>query len=138
MTSFQASDSFGQRPTWLFYVRSTTNPLVGCAQVPTREAAITWATALGWPNSIPVQVKPPYPSQSRLWIEHDFELFGTVIASSLADTNRSLTSYFYRKEALTWARMGRLEKISGENYARVCFALAKKYLAVYRETKGVR
>ena len=138
MISSQTSNFIGQQSKWLFYTRSTTQPLVGCAQAPTRADAIAWAAAQGWPNSIPVQAKPPYPSLSRRWIESEFELFGTVIASSLADTTRPFTSYFYRKEAVAWARMGRLERISSENYARVCFALAKKYLAVYREMKGVR
>jgi len=40
-------------------------------------------------------------------IERTFELFGTVVAASSADTERRRTAYFYRVQAIAWARMGR-------------------------------
>jgi hypothetical protein len=44
---------------------------------------------------------------TRQQIERAFELFGTVLAASTLDTQRRRTAYFYRKEAISWARMAR-------------------------------
>jgi hypothetical protein len=73
-----------------------------------------------------------YPS--RAWIERQFELFGTVIPANSAAPERRRTSYFYRKEAIAWARMAR-EKWPTPTFPALCARLAKSYLTTYRKMK---
>jgi hypothetical protein len=73
-------------------------------------------------------------SPTRDWIERQFELFRTVIPASSEDVTRRRTSYFYRKEAISWARMAR-EKWPTVTFPALCARLAKTYLATYREMK---
>jgi len=67
-------------------------------------------------------------------IARAFELFGSVIPASTGDTTRRRTAYFYRREAIAWARMARQEW-PGEMQA-ACRRLAKGYLATYRRLES--
>lgn len=70
---------------------------------------------------------------AREQIERTFQLFGSVIPASSQDTERRRTSYFYRREAIAWARMAR-QWWPGEMQA-TCRRLAKSYLETYRQMK---
>lgn len=71
-------------------------------------------------------------TMSHEQITREFKLFGTVIPASSADTQRRRTAYFYRKEAIEWARLAR--QWPGD-YRAMCKRLAMRYLALYREAK---
>jgi hypothetical protein len=79
-----------------------------------------------------LSVELSYPT--RDWIERQFALFGTVIPASTADTTRQRTSYFYRKEAIAWARMAR-QQWPTPTFPALCARLAKGYLEKYRTLK---
>jgi len=70
---------------------------------------------------------------TRHQITREFELFGTVIAASTADTRRRRTAYFYRREAIEWARLAR--HWPGD-FKPICKRLAIRYLSLYRQAKG--
>lgn len=70
---------------------------------------------------------------TREQIERAFGLFGTIIPASSADVTRRRTTYFYRRQAIEWARMAR-QWWPGEMQA-TCRKLAKHYLASYRQMK---
>lgn len=72
---------------------------------------------------------------TREQITRRFELFGTVIAASTADAERRRTPYFYRREAIEWARMAR-QWWPGGDFQATCRKLAKHYLAAYRKIKS--
>ena len=73
-------------------------------------------------------------SPTRDWIERQFELFHTIIPASSEDVGGRRTSYFYRKEAIAWARMSR-EWWPSKTFPALCARFAKMYLANYRATK---
>jgi len=68
-------------------------------------------------------------------IARAFQLFGTVIPASTQDTERRRTAYFYRKQAIEWARMARQWWPGGGDFQKTCRSLAKHYLASYRQMK---
>jgi len=74
---------------------------------------------------------------TREQITRRFELFGTVIAASTADAERRRTPYFYRREAIEWARMAR-QWWPGGDFQKTCRNLAKHYLAEYRRMKSAK
>ena len=86
----------------------------------------------GLQNRIAMRVKP----MARNEIERHFELFGSVIPASTADDDRTRTSYFYRQQAIAWGRMAR-QWWPTSDMGPLCRRLAKSYLAIYRQTKGV-
>lgn len=130
------SSSFGQQPRWVLYARSPVEPFIGCLRAATSEEAQAWATANGWANAIAVPVEKPYPSEPRIWIERDFKMLGTIIPASSGNIRGRHTSYFFRKEAISWARLAR-RNFYGGNLAEMCRRIAKQHLAVYRKMKGV-
>jgi hypothetical protein len=67
-------------------------------------------------------------------ITRTFALFGTIIPASSADTERRRTPYFYRREAIEWARLARQWWPGGDMQA-TCRKLAKHYLETYRQMK---
>jgi hypothetical protein len=136
MSSNQTSTILGQQLEWLLYTRSTVAPFLGVAKAATREKALAWATSQGWPNSIAVPLETPYPSESRIWIERDFKMLGTIIPASSAKIRDRHTSYFFRKEAIAWAQLAR-RNFYGGNLAEMCRRTAKQHLALYRKMKGV-
>jgi hypothetical protein len=69
-------------------------------------------------------------------IARTFELFGTIIPSSTEDTTRRRTAYFYRQQAIAWARMGRQPWPPGGDMQSLCRRLAKSYLASYRKLRS--
>ena len=71
-------------------------------------------------------------------IAHAFELFGTVIPASTGDTIRRRTAYFYRKQAIEWARMARQYWPGGGDMQATCRRLAKSYLDTFRRLKRTR
>jgi hypothetical protein len=73
-------------------------------------------------------------SPTRDWIERQIALFGTIIPASTADLPRRRTSYFYRQEAIHWARMAR-QQWPTPTFAELCARTAKSYLAQYRTAK---
>lgn len=73
---------------------------------------------------------------TREQISRAFELFGSVIPTSSADTERRRTSYFYRREAIAWARMAR--QWWPAQMQMTCRKLAKNYLASYRKMKSAK
>ena len=58
-------------------------------------------------------------------IARTFQLFGSVIPASSADTERRRTPYFYRKQAVEWARMARQWWPGGGDMQATCRRLAK-------------
>jgi len=66
-------------------------------------------------------------------IARAFELFGTVLSASSEDFARRRTSYFYRAQAIEWARLGR-QRWPGDMQARGR-RLAKNYLSTYRKMR---
>jgi hypothetical protein len=74
---------------------------------------------------------------TREQITRSFKLFGTVIPASTADVDRRRTSYFYRREAIAWARMAR-QWWPGGDFQTICRKLAKHYLASYRQMKSAK
>ena len=80
----------------------------------------------------------PEPGLTAEQIARAFELFGTVIPASTGDTIRRRTAYFYRKQAIEWARMARQYWPGGGDMQATCLRLAKAYLATYRRLKRAR
>jgi hypothetical protein len=74
---------------------------------------------------------------TREQITRSFELFGTVIPASTADVDRRRTAYFYRQQAIGWARMAR-QWWPGGDFQTTCRKLAKHYLASYRQMKSAK
>jgi hypothetical protein len=72
---------------------------------------------------------------TREQIERTFALFGTVLAASAQDTERRRTSYFYRRQAIEWARMARQWWPGVGDMQSTCRNLAKHYLKAYRQMK---
>lgn len=72
---------------------------------------------------------------TREQISRAFELFGSVIPASTQDAERRRTAYFYRKEAIEWARLARQWWPGGAEMQRTCRDLAKHYLNIYRQRK---
>jgi hypothetical protein len=68
-------------------------------------------------------------------IESTFRLFGQVIPASSADYDRRRTSYFYRREAIAWARMAR-QWWPTATFAPLCARFAKSYLTTYLRMKS--
>ena len=73
---------------------------------------------------------------TRQQIERAFQFWGTVIPASSQDTERRRTSYFYRQQAIEWARMARQWWPGGGDFQKTCRSLAKHYLAEYRRMKS--
>jgi hypothetical protein len=73
---------------------------------------------------------------TRQKIENDFRLFGTIIPASTTEYDRRRTAYFYRREAIAWAREARLPHWRQIASPGVALRLAKSYLAIYRQMKG--
>ena len=86
----------------------------------------------------PIPPSHPEPGLTAEQIAHVFELFGTVIPASTGDTIRRRTAYFYRKQAIEWARMARQYWPGGGDMQATCLRLAKSYLATHRRLKGTR
>jgi len=74
---------------------------------------------------------------TRQQIEQTYRLFGQVIPASTEDYNRRRTSYFYRKEAIAWAREARLPNRQAITRRETAVRLAKFYLSIFRQMKGV-
>jgi len=72
---------------------------------------------------------------TREQIERAFQFWGTVIPASTQDTERRRTPYFYRREALEWARLARQWWPGGGDMRTTCRNLAKHYLKTYRQMK---
>jgi hypothetical protein len=68
-------------------------------------------------------------------IARSFQLFGSVIPASSADCERRRTAYFYRQQAIAWARMAR-QHWPSRDMPTLCRRLAKGYLASYRQFKA--
>jgi len=118
----------------MLYRRQGAQPLIGSVYAATREEALEWASANGSPSAIAVPVREPYPPESRERIERKYKLFGTIIAASTVDYDRTRTPYFYQKSAIAWARMAR-EVWPTESFPPLCRRMAKSYLATYRKMK---
>ena len=89
--------------------------------------------------------KPPEDQSIKLFhveqltrpqIEQNFRLFGSIIPASSAEYDRRRTAYFYRKEAIAWAREARRPHWMQIASPGVALRLAKSYLAIYRQMKG--
>jgi hypothetical protein len=73
---------------------------------------------------------------TRPQIEQNFRLFGSIIPASSTEYDRRRTAYFYRKEAIAWAREARRPHWMQIASPGVALRLAKSYLAIYRQMKG--
>jgi len=80
----------------------------------------------------------PEPGLTTKQIARAFELFGTVIPASTQDTIRRRTAYFYRKQAIEWAKLSRQYWPGGGDTQATCRRLAKSYLATFRRLKRTR
>ena len=80
----------------------------------------------------------PEPGLTAKQITRAFELFGTVIPASTGDTIRRRTAYFYRKQAIEWARMARQYWPGGGDMQATCRRLAKSYLDTFSRLKRTR
>jgi hypothetical protein len=80
----------------------------------------------------------PEPRLTAEQIARAFELFGTVIPASTADATRCRTAYFYRKQAIEWAKMARQYWPGDGDMQSNCHRLAKAYLATYRRMKSIQ
>jgi len=69
-------------------------------------------------------------------IESAFRLYGQVIPASTADCNRRRTAYFYRREAIAWAREARLPNWRAIAPRETSIDIAKSLLATYRQLKS--
>ena len=73
----------------------------------------------------------------RMQIETEFALTGKIIPASSADFERNRTAYFYRREAIEWARMARHpDPQTLPSWPAACARTAKAYLHIYRTMKG--
>ena len=77
----------------------------------------------------------PEPGLTAKQIARAFELFGTVIPASTGDTTRRRTAYFYRKQAIEWAKLARQYWPGAGDMQATCRRLAKSYLATFRQMK---
>jgi len=73
---------------------------------------------------------------TRGQIEQNYRLFGSIIPASSAEYDRRRTAYFYRKEAIAWAREARRPHWIQIASPGTATRLAKAYLANYRQMKG--
>ncbi len=78
-----------------------------------------------------LNLRPGMTSRER--VERAFRLFHTVIPADSAARGRDRTPYFYRREAINWARAARQW---GGDMRETCVSLAKSYLASYRRMTG--
>ena len=74
---------------------------------------------------------------TRQQIERQYQLMGQIIPASSHDITIRRTSYFYRKEAIAWAREARRAPWSQIVPVGTAARLAKSYLSVYRQMKGI-
>ena len=72
---------------------------------------------------------------TRQQIEKRFQLFASIIPANSEDPCRQRTPYFYRREAIAWARMAR-QWWPTATFAPLCARFAKSYLATYRQMKS--
>jgi hypothetical protein len=72
---------------------------------------------------------------TRQQIEKRFQLFRSIIPANSEDPCRQRTPYFYRREAIAWARMAR-QWWPTATFAPLCARFAKSYLATYRQMKS--
>jgi hypothetical protein len=88
------------------------------------------------PKTTKGQGHPSHPERgfTTQQIARAFELFGTVIPASTQDTIRRRTAYFYRKQAIAWAKLAR-QYWPGGGMQATCRRLAKSYLDTYRQMK---
>jgi len=82
--------------------------------------------------------QPLEPQLTAEQITRAFELFGTIIAASTEDTARRRTAYFYRKQAIEWAKLARQYWPGSRDMQATCRRLAKGYLARYRQIKSAQ
>ena len=75
----------------------------------------------------------PQPGLNAEQINRAFQLFGTIIPAATADTTRRRTTYFYRQQAIAWARMARQYWPGSKDMQATCRRLAKHYLTAYRQ-----
>ena len=122
---------------WLLYLIGDRDPLLGFVHAASCEEALERVARFGR-RVIAVEADPtataePEPMTPER-IARRFELFGSIIPADSKGTGRSRTSYFYRRQAIEWAKMAR-EWWPGASMQPICRRLAKRYLALYRESK---
>jgi len=70
-------------------------------------------------------------------IERAWRLFHSVIPADSAQHGRQRTSYFYRLQAIAWARMAReYGWFDGGRMRDTAISIAKMYLKTFRQMKG--
>jgi len=119
---------------WILYTTGK-DPLLGFVHAPSETEALDRVRAFKIPiiaveaNATTIDAEPMTPER----IAKDFKLFGSIIPASTVDGDRKRTPYFYRKEAINWARFAR--KWHTSDFARQCRNMAKTYLFIYKALK---
>jgi hypothetical protein len=120
---------------WLLFLPKEKNPLLGIVHANTREEALE-RVAVFRKNLLAVPADAPVEQMTREKITRQFELFCSVIPSSTDDPGRQRTTYFFRQQAIAWARMARQKWTTYPTMGTTCKRLAKHYLTKYRTLKG--
>lgn len=70
--------------------------------------------------------------------ERAFQLFGFghLLPANSSEAGHRRTAYFYRKQAIAWARHHREGLFAIFGNTTTCLGFAKSYLQRYRELKG--
>lgn len=125
------------RTKYLLYLVGGKTPLLGFVYATTKAAALDRVRAFKLPviaveADAPESAEPMTPEK----IARHFELFRSIIPAATDDPARRRTSYFYRKQAIEWAKMAR-HWWPGSAMQPICRRLAKRYLALYRFAKAM-
>jgi molybdopterin-guanine dinucleotide biosynthesis protein A len=121
---------------WLLFLPKEKNPLLGIVHAATKEEALERVAVFG-KNLLAVPADAPVMEQmTPEKITRQFELFCSVIPAATDDPGRQRTTYFYRQQALAWARMARQRWTVYPTMGTTCKRLAKTYLTKYRTLKG--
>jgi len=128
-----ASNSHEGQRKWILYQIGSKDPLLGFVHASSKVEALDRVAGFRLPviaveaEATTIDAEPMTPER----IARRYQLFGSIIPSYSDDTDHRRTSYFYRKQAVEWARMAR-QWWPGAAMRPICRRLAKHYLAQYR------
>ena len=121
---------------WLLYLPKEKDPFIGCVHANTREEALDRMAPFGHKVIAVPADAPSVEPMTREKITRQFELFCSVIPAATDDRARNRTTYYYRQQAIAWARMARQKWTTYPTMGTTCKRLAKHYLNKYRTLKG--
>jgi hypothetical protein len=121
---------------WLLYLIGEADPLLGFVHAHSEAEALD--RVAGFRRKVIAVPAVPYIEVEIMTperIARRFELFHTIIPAYSEEAHRR-TAYFYRREAIQWAKMARQCYSWETAFRQTCRNFAKSYLASYRLAKA--